>query len=98
MESVIDCQQAGFHRKTCQLILAHDRGYGSPLKRLVHEVVAVQALTLDCEEKFTGLNGAGVDRVSLRDFFQLTFAVRVQTLLDLRELQLPPCFASPVVS
>src|ERR1700740_1123156 len=90
LKRVIDSQQTGFHRKARQLILAHDRGDGSTLERLVHEVVAIQAFALDCKEKFAGLDSTGVDRVSVRDFFQLTFASCVEKLLDLRERQLHP--------
>ena len=47
------------------MILANDRGNGAPGERCLDEIVAVKAVAFDREEEFAGLDGAGVDGVSV---------------------------------
>ncbi len=97
-EGVVDREQAGLHREAGQLILAHDRGDGAAFQRLMHEVVAVEALALDREEEFAGLNCARIDRIAGRHLFQFAFPGGAEELFDACQGQLHAFCPAPAVA
>ena len=66
-QRIVDSQQPGLHRIARQLVLANDRGDGALLSACCDKIVAVHALALDREKKFSGLNGARINRIRLGD-------------------------------
>ena len=92
-QRVVDRQQPGLYRIARQFVLADDRGHGALLQRLLDKIVAIHAFAFDREEKFAGLDGARVDRVSLGDRLVVEFAAGRNEFGDSRKRQLHATFS-----
>ena len=97
-QRVVDRKQTGFDRVASQLILAHYGGDRASFQGLLHEVVAVETLALDCEKEFTRLNGSRVDGVPGRNLLQFAFASCVEELFDSSQGQLHAFRPAPAVA
>ena len=91
-QRVVDRDQASFRGVPCQLILAHNRCYGTARQRLRDIIMAIQALALHGEKQFSRQKRARVDGISLRDQASVELAVRRNEFSNAGKRQLHSVF------